>query len=343
MNFHKILWPILTLCLLGGCTSYKKKFHNKTIANIGYFTDNTITMLSDLDLRIKQEDTLLVRRFINLSAPEEKQLSALNDDLERGLENIVRYSIEIVNIAESDTTEIHKVQLYADYLVTFRESIVATKKVDLDLFKNTIEQVREQTEFIEALRKAQPLLNAAIMAGALQINTLTQTIEILSQKVDTRIEIEYADIIRYRTKLDHEKSALLSAFETLYEAYQNTPPDLTKLRKSGVFRNPEILPKERPSHKDLQKIAAHLEERMEKLLWMQKAIQPNWNDYLATHQELDKLTDKTIRSAHHTRIILLIWMRTHQNMVAGKMADAEWFDLGETTKQLIKNAPNAIL
>lgn len=343
MNPSRTLFLLLAACLLNGCTSYKKKFRNKTVANIGYFTDNTITMLSNIDMQLKREDTLLVRRFIDMSAPEERLVSKLNADLKKGLGNIVRYSIEIVNIAESDGAKTNKVQLYADYLVTFRESITDTDEINLEHFEDTIGQVRQQTELIEALRKAQPLLNAAIMTGALKINDLIKAIEVLSKKIDGRIDEEYADIIRYRTKLEREKSDILSAFEIIYEAYRKDQPDLGELRKSGVIWTPEIIPEGLPTREDLKKIATHLETRMKTLARVQEEMKPNWEDYLATHRELDAIADKTLHSAQNARIIMLVWMRAHQNMATGKVSDADWFDLGETTKSLIKSVPGAIL
>jgi len=42
------------------------------------------------------------------------------------------------------------------------------------------------------------------------------------------------------------------------------------------------------------------------------------------------------------RIIMLAWVRAHQNMVAGRLDPAEWFDVGEMTKGLIRNSPNML-
>ena len=42
-------------------------------------------------------------------------------------------------------------------------------------------------------------------------------------------------------------------------------------------------------------------------------------------------------------LIFLTWVRAHQNMSAGMVSEADWFDIGETTKSLIKGAPSAVL
>jgi hypothetical protein len=343
MNTKKNILILLTVTMLCGCSTYRKKFKNKKVANIGYFADNTIAMLSNLNLHLNREDTLLVRRFIDMSAPEEMRVTLLSEELKVSLGNIVRYSIEIVNIAESDLAVTNKIMAYADYLVTFRDDVVYSREIDFEVFDHTIEEVCQQTKFIEGLRKAQPLLNSSIMAGALQIDQLIDAVEDLSLKVDQRIDEEYADIIRYRTKLEREKFDILSAFEIIYDAYRKDEPELSDLRDSGVIWTPEIIPEGRPTRDDLEKIGKHLASRMEALARVQEEMKPNWDDYLATHRELDSIVDKTILSAQHSRIIMLTWVRAHQNMSSGIVSEAEWFDIGATTKSLIKSAPGAIL
>ena len=204
----------VAVAVTSGCTSYKKNFKNKTVVNIGSFADSTITMLSNLDLSMSREETLLVRRFIDESAPEEQMVQQLDDQLKVDIGNMMRYSIDIVNIAESDLTETNKIYRYADYLVTFRDGLLEKHGVNFSLFDDTIEEVMAQTEFLEALRKAQPLLNAGVMAAALDVDELIKAIEILSRKVDQRIDFEYSDIIRYRAKLEREKFDVLTAFES---------------------------------------------------------------------------------------------------------------------------------
>jgi len=64
---------------------------------------------------------------------------------------------------------------------------------------------------------------------------------------------------------------------------------------------------------------------------------------MATHKELDSIVDETIQSAHKARILLLTWVRAHQKMSSGTTDPAGWFDIGEVTKSLVKNAPGALL
>jgi hypothetical protein len=120
-------------------------------------------------------------------------------------------------------------------------------------------------------------------------------------------------------------------------------PNLDELRQSGVIWMPELIPDGRPSTEDLDRIGQHLQTRMQALQAAQTAMQPNWEDYLATHKELDLVIDTSVKSALHSRILLLTWVRAHQKMASGTKDPAKWFDIGEVTRQLIRSAPGSLL
>lgn len=342
MNIRYSILLACAIAVLSGCSTYETKFKSKKIAHIGYFADSTITILSDLNLSLDSEDTLLVRRFIDETAPEEQLVAQLTGDLKKLLGDLVHYSIEIVNIAEAEGAETNRVDVYADYIVQFRNGMVEHELTDLHGFDDTIEEVRSQTEFIEALRHAQPLLNATVMAAALEVDDLVEAIADLSMKVDGRVDEEYADIILFRQKLEREKFDIMTAFKIIYDAYRKPEPSLGKLQDSGVIWIPEIIPEGQPTREDLKNIVEHLGNRMAALQVVQQGMKPNWDDYLSTQQELDKLADNGIDSVLQVRIILLTWMRAHQKMSSGVTDPAKWFDIGEVSKSLIISAPQAL-
>lgn len=339
----KTVCLIFCAVLISGCASYNRKFKSKSVADIGMFADSTIAMLGDLNLNLNREETLLVRRFVDFSLPEEKRVEEMADELVEMLEAIVSYSIEIVNMSELDVAETSRVQLYADYLVRYRADMLRTGEIDAESFDSTIEEVAGQETFVEALRKAQPLLNASVLEGALNIGELVTALESLALKVDSRIDAEYADIIDFRAKLEDEKFDILTAVAIIYDAYRLEDPNLDALRDSGVIWTPEIIPEGRPTRDDLRMIGDHLASRMQALETAQNAIEPNWQDYLDTHRELDKIIDETILSVQQARIMMLTWVRAHQKMASGRVDPAEWFDVGEVTKSLIRSAPNMLL
>lgn len=340
---QKTLILFLGLSLISGCASYEKNFKSQSVADIGFFADSTITMLGNLDLTLTREDTLLVRRFFHEHQPEEQVVIHMNKGLKKTLGNIVRYSIKIVSINESDISEAQKVQDYADYIVELRDDLQQVEKIDFQTFDDTIADIRQQEKLTEAIRRAQPLLNTAIMQAALQIEDFNDALEVLADKIDGRIDEEYADIIRYRAKLEREKFNIMTAFELIYDAYRQEEPNFEELRQSGVIWIPELIPEGRPTSEELRKLGSHLQDRMQALNGVQEAMQPNWEDYLATQNELEAIIDSKEQTALHARIIMLTWLQAHQKMASGVTSPAKWFDVGEVTKQLVTNASKSLL
>ncbi len=63
---------------LTGCASLNKKFVSGTKADIGLFADNTIALLSDLDLSIDRNEAVFARRFFNEGDDQEKEMIRRN-------------------------------------------------------------------------------------------------------------------------------------------------------------------------------------------------------------------------------------------------------------------------
>ena len=263
-------------------------------------------------------------------------MSELNNNMQIALYNIVDYSVTLVNMAESERTEKEKVAAYADHLVRFKEDILLSTGMTPEQFDADIEDIKRQPDFLSALRSAQPIISAAVIDAIMELKELTEAIETVAEKMDSKIDEEYADIIRYQKKMEEEKSNILSAFEILYDAYRTDKPDLSKLTESGVIWLPEIIPQGRPTRKDLQTIVKHLQARLDALHTIQQEIQPYWEDYRSTHRELDELTDKTVDQVKNVRLILLVWVRAHQKMATGVVDPAEWFDINDVPANLFR-------
>ena len=332
----RLLNGAMLLFILTGCASMSDKFSPTTRANMGIFADNTIAILNDVDLSIKRNEAVFSRRFFDENGSDEKRMSALNNNMQIALYNIVDYSVTLVNMAESGRTEKEKVAAYADHLIRFKKDILSGPGMTSEQFDADIEDIKNQPDFLLALRSAQPIISAAVMDAFMELKELTEIIQIVANKIDMKIDEEYADIIRYQQKIQNEKSRILASFEIIYDAFRTDNPDLSKLTESGAVWLPEIIPQGRPTKKDLQAIVKHLRARLDALHTIQQEILPYWEDYRATHRELDDLTDKTVDEVKKVRRILLVWERAHQKMASGVVDPAEWFDMNDVPAALFR-------
>lgn len=347
MNRLNIIPFISVVLLVSGCTSmrktYHEKFENKTVPSTARFADSTIAMLGNLDLQFKPDDAVLVKRFVDYTAPEEIHAKELHDDMLHGISSIVWYSVELVDINEAGQNEADRVVMYGAYLKKFRARLVEKGRCSGEVFDQTLEAVLKQETLLEALQSAQPLLNTLITDGALLIGELIDSVTTLSVALSARIDADYEKIIHYRKTLEREKFDILEAYEIIYEAYRSGSPDLTKLRASGVIWDADIVPEGEPTMEDIEKIGEHLRLRLTALRTVQQEIEPDWEEYLAAHQELDLLARKVNGDARRTRVLMLTWIKAHHSLTQGTIQAAEWFDINQLGTDLIKSAPKAIL
>ncbi len=333
-------WVVLfsSLLMLGGCA----KFRSRKVVNIGLFADHTVTMLSQVDMGLSRDETLLLRRFLQGDTEEEQRLKVLTLQMERDIQIIVRYSIDMVNIAESGKDEEVMVSLYADYIEGFRKDMKQSSDEAVAYFDSTIAEIREAEDLLGAMRAAQPMLNAAVINAAVDMDEIIAQINVVADMIDRRIDTEFDDIIRYRQKLEDEKFQILRGFEIIYDAYSSEEPDISALKEGSIIWMPDLIPDGRPTRAELQGIVKHLETRLEALHTVQNEIAPDWQEYVDTHAELNRIVQQAINRVSQMRIIMLAWVRAHQNMAAGKLDPADWFDVGEMTKGLIRNSPNLL-
>ncbi len=330
-----VLAAISLLVSLNGCATMKKKFAPSTKANIGLFADNTIAMLEDLELDLSRKETVITRRFFNPSEPEEREVLDLADQTQKGIGRIVQYSITLVSLAEAPGSEQNKVVSYADYVASFKSNIVTRLNMDPHHYDALVDDIRKQSDLLSALQSAQPIINRAVMDGIMRLSDLSAAIGALADKIDGKIEAEYDDIIRYHEKLEDEKFSILGAFETIYDAYRTDDPDLSGLAESGVIWMPEIVPKGRPTQKELREIAKHLQGRMDAMHKVQQEIRPDWEEYRSGLREVDNVAAATVERINRIRLILLVWVRAHQKMASGVVEPAEWFDINDAPRQAI--------
>ncbi|MBN2703969.1 MAG: hypothetical protein JXR23_07135 [Pontiellaceae bacterium] len=356
VNCRILIKPPLYICaaalLLGGCKTttegYKDKveerFKNKEVANISYFADSTITMMGNLDLTVSKEGAQRIRRFIDMDSPAVQEVVKWNDSLKQDLHDMVAYSVELVNMtSEENITQPELIDRYADYLANYRTRVEKSQSMSPSAFDRTLEAVREQETFLEALRAAQPIFNAAAMESALKVEQLTEVIDSLSAEIDAAIDVEFAGIARAKATLQREKSAVMDALALLYAAYRGEPQAWKSLQQSDAILNPNLVTKESPARADLEAVREYLIARLDELDAVEENIRPNWEDYLATHEELATFSDDAVLRVQEVRIVGLTWLQAHHKMASGVTDPADWFDVRDLTITLIKSTPKLLL
>ena len=135
---------LITGCAGGSMSQVPSKFQKSLSAYVGYFSDNTVTLISESDMRLSRHDAFYIRPFLEKGGIEERKMDALLKAIQNLGGSIVKYSITLVTIAEANKLEEERIGAYAEFLDSFSE----WKQLELVLgytqYEEIIETVRQQ-------------------------------------------------------------------------------------------------------------------------------------------------------------------------------------------------------
>ncbi|WP_455210553.1 hypothetical protein [Kaarinaea lacus] len=342
MRPHNLILLIVAVMALSGCASMEGKFKATAQANVGAFADQTIAMLSSSDLGVAQDNAIYVRHFIKPGWEEVKRYEMLTSDAELMLRGIVKYSIRLVTIAETNKTEETRIEAYTKYLEEVQHNAEGKLQLAPGYYDEIIVKVGTEEKFLPALQQAQPIINAVGRYAQLLMDDINDATKKLARKIDAHIDSEYAEVITYQKALEKEKYAVLRALGKLYRAYEGENSAFEEVLQSKVIRDRKLIPKGQPSEEDLRNIADHLVKRLDVISKIWQEIEPDWNNYRETHRELDRLHAKVDQDANRMRAMVIVWLRAHQKMAAGVQNPAEWFDVESAPSQLFQLGVKAI-
>jgi hypothetical protein len=328
-----------------GCASvkgYSKKFSPQVHANIGVFADTTITLVTDSELDLTQNQTIFIRDFFDPKREEEKALLAAKENVSKALRKVVRYSVDLVVITETNDSEAKMIAAYGDYIAGFNHETLKNMGYKKDHYDELVQKIRSQRTFLEALQMAQPIINAASQYINVRLDEYGTKLDALSLKLDSEIDQRYQDVILYQRALESEKYEILKALGIVYLAFKGDHTSYKQLVDSGVIRKKKLLPRSNPSDEDLMAIAEHLNSRLKATHLIGTEIKPDWDNYRNAHSELNELHRLGKNKISKARMIALAWLRAHQKMAAGVTSPAEWFNVDDLPSQLFKLGTAAI-
>ncbi|MBW2612738.1 MAG: hypothetical protein JRE12_10320, partial [Deltaproteobacteria bacterium] len=303
--------------LLAGCASMSKKFTAQQKANMGIFADQTITMLSEADFGFGRDEAVYVREFLDGNIEGDLDLQRSLKEAGWFFGEIVEYSVGLVTIVETKQGEAARVAGYKEFMSGFNAEMLDKLEMAPDHYTSTLEEIGQQEEFLGALQKGQPIINAAARYMHRVLDQMEVDIDIVVKNLETSIDAEYNEVILYQEALEEEKYTILRSIGLLYLAYKGESDAFDRLVAENSIRRKELLPDGNPTIDELEAIGEHLRIRLDAIHLIEQEIRPDWENYRETHKELDKLHDKAITQNRHARLITLVWLRAHQKMASG--------------------------
>ncbi len=312
---------------LSSCATVTGKVTPTVKENVGIFADTTVALLSQADFGFSREETIYIRPFWNPEGKVEKALVESRDSAKASFRGIIEYSYKIVLIAETYDTEKEKVEAYGDYISDFDDRLLEDLRFSKDHYVGLIKEVREKDSLLNALKTAQPLVNAAGQHMNRVLDVMVDSLNVVVTEMEEQIDKEYEDVIRYQEILETEKYSVFKGLEQLYLTGKGDEAAFDRFVASGVVRSKKLLPEGPPSEEDLDRLNQALLGQLDNInrIWLD--IAQDWENYRATHRELDELHGKMLEDIKRARMVTLLWVRAHQKMANGVSTPAEWFDI----------------
>ena len=297
--------PILVLSLLfcGSAVGAKKA------ADIAAFANQTIALMSNPDSGFNIDETLLIRKYLNREDPDYAVLLSVSQRVLRLLISLTDYSIEIATLSSVGKTDAQQVTDYANYLHLLQEEVVEVLLFPEGNFSEVIALIRNQENLLDAVRTAQPIINALSRYGQLMLNDYDQSISKVAANLDSAIEQNFSVLVDFSDILDRRRSAALAEIAVLEVTAATNQVD-----RVGLL------------------------ERVERVQNVAAIVRPQLELYWDTHRELDEIHLATTNSSAHVRLVLLVWSRAHAAMASGRKISTDWVeeykDLGEAAYKL---------
>ena len=242
------------LSFFTSCASVTKKFKGGTKENISIFADQTIAMLSEEDMGFTHNQAIYIREYFELDGKEEKAFDGYNQEATQFFKGIIRYSLRLVTIAETEESEQGRIRAYAEYISDWDDDVLESLGLNQDYYANVIAEVRTKETFLDALRTAQPLINAAGRWMNQVMDDLNDASNELAIKIDRMIDEEYMEVILYQEALEEEKYLILKSFGKIYKIYRGDAEAFYELLDLDTIRRKELIPDSSPTEEELGKL-----------------------------------------------------------------------------------------
>lgn len=328
---------VLSLCLLlVGCSS--SKFTATTRVDLTPFADQTIALVDQAGFELFQrqaEAASLLTRYLDLETPEVEAYITCRQQMFALAQQMMNYSLKIAALSTSNISDAEQVMAFAEYIENLGgATVISESEITPEGFQRMLTDIRQQTALLDALRMAQPLINEEIRYFTTLFQRAEQLAEPIREQIAMNIDTRNADLLRFMDLIQERKALALRAIELIDSAR----PDQIEILKEALARNKldpaDFLTFSNLSLDEALKIEQLLLNRLEIVERIRRQIDPELQDYHATHHELDQAFRNFYKRLNTARVRLFIWSKAHQKMAAGVKDPAQWFDMSDIGGEL---------
>jgi hypothetical protein len=324
------------ISLMVGCTTMKKGFVSSERANLSPFAEKIIVILGDSDYGLTKDETVRIRSFFDLDSPEALKLILLQQQIRSLNKGIVKYSVDVVSLSETQKTQKEQVAAFADYIDTFEKPIFTHLKITEEEYTRLLESIRKQDSLLGALRTAQPVISAAARYGETIISEIEMATFALVLAIESKIDAHNSEILAYHQTLEDHKKSILQRLNLIQAYHSGDSRALQKLRADFIIGSNDVISGNKIISNDPANIEYRLMDRLNRIQKIGEQIAIDVEDYRESHRELDQLYERSLQDLSNARKTFMIWSKAHYKMALGLTDPAKWFDIADAPSELFR-------
>lgn len=346
IRFTHLAIAVVFPFLLSGC----EKFVKHESENLAPFAQQSIDLIGSLEYSLTDSEVLYLRDIADYIDDKDPyaRYTALEDQVGNMLVALVTYSLQIVTISEQGISENDKANLIADVVVALielvrKDEVVVNPNRDDEKINAIIAQVRQQEDYLEALRLLMPLINEFSAHAGRVLDQLDREKQRLALVIDASIDRKYASVIELHKEMRLAKDDMFRTLINLSKySVTRDPVYFEKMRSYGMFSVMAATENKKSLNtRELAQLHKAATDELRVVNENYTQLMPDIIEYQNTHNELFKLVEDKEDAIREARLTFLVWSRAYQKMASGKTDPAEWFDITETGDLLLGAAKKA--
>ena len=312
-HLFAILAYIMVLSLLGGCA----KFSASRKMDAGPFGENVTVMIGDVTSEVRKP--FYIKKYIYGPSAEEYQKEW--QSMRKMLRNIVLYSTQVVNVAQSPMTERKKPNALAATLKEILNPVPDQRLEEAQMTRAElnalIRDVEVQDTMLDALGKAQPIIDRVANFVDLNFERVESALNKLVRDIDERMDVRWGLNRENVESLYALQGLTFKSYALLYKYREGDAASLAALRANDPALHSAIGKDKAVGDKELEAAESQIMARLKNLNSIREQVMPQVEQYLLEARERDELYSAHRDTGKKIRTTIMLWARAHRNLAAG--------------------------
>jgi hypothetical protein len=332
---------LILLALVTFAASGCSYFRAQERLDLAPFAERTVSLAADIEFAIVQSSSAHYLREYR-SDPTVEGHGDKWDKIRTLLRAVVAYSIEISTLGASQLDGPERSERFATFLDRLlRDSLqdppaaVRFTIADLDAM---LLDIRQQHDFLDALRAAQPFIDELARLADLLFDATQDELDFVAEYLHERIGEDNAGPIMAWEALGEAQLRIFTSMGNLRQ-YRFTPSE--ELLETIYASEPELrdypADPENPTSPELTQMNMTLVEKLQIGVDLKDLITPDLELYGNQRRELDDLYKNAQIQLKKARVTIIIWARAHRNLSEG-VTDPAKIDIFDLTKKAVDTA-----